>query len=124
MKNIFPQETSYKKIFRKHGIPIVVASKIIGRSYGYTSHLMSGNIKMPKDAAEKGIKDGETVKIFSPRGSITAKAMYVNELGRGLLAMTHGWNNSNINELTDDGFLDPISGFPTYRGFLCNIEKV
>ena len=53
MKNIFPQETSYKKIFRKHGIPIVVASKIIGRSYGYTSHLMSGNIKMPKDAAEK-----------------------------------------------------------------------
>ena len=53
MKNIFPQETSYKKIFRKHSVSIVVASKIIERSYGYTSHLMSGNIKMPTDAAEK-----------------------------------------------------------------------
>ncbi len=53
MKNIFPQETSYKKIFRKHGVPLVVASKIIERSYSYTSHLMSGNINMPADAAEK-----------------------------------------------------------------------
>lgn len=78
----------------------------------------------PKDAIRKGIKDGEPVRIFSPRGSVTAKAMFVNGLGRGLLAMTHGWSNSNINELTDDGFLDPISGFPAYRGFLCNIEKV
>ena len=53
MKTIFPQETSYKKIFRKYNVPIVVASKIISLSYGYTSHLMSGNIKMPTDAAEK-----------------------------------------------------------------------
>ena len=53
MKNIFPEETPYKKIFRNYGVPIVVASKIIERSYGYTCHLMSGNIKMPPDAAEK-----------------------------------------------------------------------
>ena len=53
MKNFFPEETPYKKIFRKHGIPIVVASNIIGRSYSYTCHLMAGNIKMPADAAEK-----------------------------------------------------------------------
>ena len=53
MKNIFPEETPYKKIFRKHRVPIVVASKVIERSYGYTCHLMSGNIKMPADAAEK-----------------------------------------------------------------------
>jgi len=53
MKIPFPQETHYKKIFRKHGVPIVIASKVIGLSYSYTSHLLSGNIKMPKDAAEK-----------------------------------------------------------------------
>lgn len=53
MKNIFPEETHYKKIFRKHGVPIVVASNIIEHSYSYTCHLMSGNIKMPPDAAEK-----------------------------------------------------------------------
>jgi hypothetical protein len=53
MKSFFPQETSYKKIFRKYNIPLVIASKVIDRSYGYTCHLMAGNIKMPADAAEK-----------------------------------------------------------------------
>ena len=70
MQNFFPEETSFKKIFRKHRVPIVVASKIIGRSYGYTCHLMSGNIKMPADASEKldaFCKKLESGKIRKPK---------------------------------------------------------
>jgi anaerobic selenocysteine-containing dehydrogenase len=78
----------------------------------------------PSDARAKGISEGDLVKITSPRGGITAKALFVESLGNGIVGMTHGWNKSNINELTDDELLDPISGFPAYRGFLCNIEKV
>jgi formate dehydrogenase (coenzyme F420) alpha subunit len=77
----------------------------------------------PEDAMIHGIQDGDPVKIFSKRGAITAKAKYTSGLNRGILAMTHGWSQSNINELTDDELLDSISGFPAYRGFLCNIEK-
>ena len=77
----------------------------------------------PEDAKEKGISNGGMVKISSPRGSITAKALFVESLRKGLVGMTHGWNKSNVNELTDDKLLDPICGFPAYRGFLCNIEK-
>ncbi len=75
------------------------------------------------DAKSKGILEGDTVKISSPRGSITAKAIFIDSLVPGIVGMTHGWNQSNINELTDDELLDPISSFPAYRGFLCNIEK-
>lgn len=78
----------------------------------------------PADARDKGISEGDLVMIYSPRGSITAKALFVENLRNGIVGMTHGWNKSNINELTDDELLDPISGFPAYRGFFCNIEKV
>ncbi len=78
----------------------------------------------PEDAASKGISNGDAVRIISPRGSITAKAILIKGLGKGQVAMTHGWDKSSANELTDDGVLDPISAFPAYRGFLCNIEKV
>lgn len=77
----------------------------------------------PADARAKGISEGDLVKISSPRGHVTAKALFIESLGKGIVGMTHGWNKSNINELTDDELLDPISGFPAYRGFLCNIEK-
>ncbi len=38
--------------------------------------------------------------------------------------MPHGWTRANGNELTDDACLDPLSGFPAYRGFYCGVEKV
>ncbi len=76
------------------------------------------------DASSKGISNGDAVKVSSPRGSITVKAVLIERLGRGQVAMSHGWSKSSVNELTDDAMLDPISGFPAYRGFLCNIEKV
>ena len=78
----------------------------------------------PADAEAKGISDGDPVKISSPRGSIIAKAVFIESLGKSIVGMTHGWNKSNVNELTDDELLDPVSGFPAYRGFLCNIEKI
>jgi len=53
MKNIFPQETTFKKIIRKHGVPNFYVSRFIGYSYAYTSHLLSGHVKMPTNAAEK-----------------------------------------------------------------------
>lgn len=77
----------------------------------------------PSDASYLGISEGSVVSITSLRGSIRAKARLVKGLNSGIVAMSHGWAESNINELTDDSLLDPISGFPGYRGFLCRVEK-
>ncbi|SPD75356.1 Anaerobic dehydrogenases [uncultured Desulfobacterium sp.] len=77
----------------------------------------------PTDATSLAIREGEIVAVTSPRGSIKVKATIVPSLSAGMIAMSHGWNEANVNELTDDAVLDPISGFPAYRGFLCRIEK-
>jgi cysteine desulfurase NifS len=34
------------------------------------------------------------------------------------------WQECNVNELTDLGRVDPISGFPVYKALLCEVEKV
>ena len=75
------------------------------------------------DAAKLDISEGDTVAITSPRGSIRVKAKLAKMLPIGIIAMSHGWNGANVNELTDDSILDPISGFPAYRGFFCRVEK-
>jgi hypothetical protein len=36
---------------------------------------------------------------------------------------THGRNDANVNELTDDRHLDPISGFPPFKSLLCQVER-
>ncbi|MEZ5478114.1 MAG: hypothetical protein R3E95_11720 [Thiolinea sp.] len=33
----------------------------------------------------------------------------------GVVHCFHGWNQANINELTDDQALDLISGFPPFK---------
>ncbi|MBU1054647.1 MAG: molybdopterin-dependent oxidoreductase [Proteobacteria bacterium] len=80
----------------------------------------------PADASSLGISEGNNVSISSLRGSIQAKAQLNKSLKSGIVAMSHGWSKSNVNELTDDSAqsLDPISSFPGYRGFLCKVEKV
>ena len=46
-------ETTYKKIIKTHQVPLFVVAEHLGYSYAYTSHLLSGHVKMPVDAAEK-----------------------------------------------------------------------
>ncbi len=75
------------------------------------------------DASNLGITEGEAVNVTSSRGSTKVKTTIVPLLSAGTVAMSHGWNETNVNELTDDAVLDPISGFPAYRGFLCRVEK-
>lgn len=77
----------------------------------------------PSDASALGIREGDTVSITSPRGSIRAKATLIQAINAGTVAMSHGWTEANVNELTDDASLDLISGFPGDRGFLCRVEK-
>ena len=31
------------------------------------------------------------------------------------------WQQANVNELTDPGNVDPISGFPVYKALLCDV---
>jgi len=48
-------------------------------------------------------------------------ARVTDRIKPGVAHCAHGWNHANINELTDDGALDPISGFPPFKSLLCEV---
>jgi anaerobic selenocysteine-containing dehydrogenase len=78
----------------------------------------------PVDAEIRSISTGDKVEISSPRGVITFRADVTDIIKQGVVHCFHGWNDANINELTDDAHLDPISGFPPFKSLLCEVKKV
>ena len=78
----------------------------------------------PQTAACLGIKDSEYVIVETQRGSIKVKACLTDDIIAGIVQITHGWSQANVNELTDSEQRDLILGYPTLRGLLCRIRKV
>lgn len=77
----------------------------------------------PQDAASRGITDGDTVVVSSPRGQVNFVARITERIKPGVVHCAHGWNHANVNILTDDRSLDPISGFPAFKSALCQVTK-
>lgn len=84
-----------------------------------------------KDAAARGIAGGDWVRVQSPRGQVTMRALVTEDIVPGAVDASMGgggplgpkaWQGCNINDLTDLKY-DPISGFPIYKALLCQVEK-
>ncbi|WMP16179.1 molybdopterin-containing oxidoreductase family protein [Thiothrix lacustris] len=78
----------------------------------------------PDDAAARGISTGDAVEVRSARGMVQFRADVTDIMKPGVAHCFHGWNEANVNELTDDQHLDPISGFPPFKSLLCEVRKV
>lgn len=76
------------------------------------------------DAEERGLADGDMVRITSTANStgIEAKLEVTNLVRPGVIDMFHGWSKANVNELITRDF-DPISGFPPFKEGLCQVVK-
>lgn len=102
-----------------HGIP------------GLVRHQPAPTVTMhPQDAAARGIEDGDSVEIRSPRGRVTMVAEVTEAIMPGTVDASMGggtpvgpeaWQTANINALTDMNHFDPISGFPIYKTLLCEV---
>ncbi len=84
------------------------------------------------DAAEKGIKDGDTVLIWNAYGKILRTATVLETLMPGYLEVPHGsWVDMDEKEGIDRGGADnvlcgPVSsgmGVSGYNNYNCNFEK-
>jgi anaerobic selenocysteine-containing dehydrogenase len=86
----------------------------------------------PQTAAELGIVDGEWVYLASPRGRVEIKARFFKHIHPKVVAAPHGywygvedgWRRLNINMLTDNKPLDPVTAGPPIKALLCRVEKV
>ncbi|HEY0847766.1 MAG TPA: molybdopterin oxidoreductase family protein [Noviherbaspirillum sp.] len=82
----------------------------------------------PVDAAERGIEDGERVRIFNDRGSFVAKARVTDKARRGMVVGLSIWwkklagDGKNANEVTSQRLTD-MGGGPTFYDVLVQVEK-
>jgi len=89
----------------------------------YPDPLIEINIET---AENLGIKEGEWVRVESPRGHVKAKARPTQNVPPKLIVLLSGWSNetgANANCLTDNDAVDPVSGFPEFRASLCKVVK-
>lgn len=77
----------------------------------------------PKDAAERGLVDGDDVRVFNHLGEIFMKVEVTNMVLPGVVDIFHGWAKADVNLLISRDFC-PITGFPPYRAALCQVEKI
>lgn len=80
----------------------------------------------PKDAASLQVADGDLVEVTSATGSLKIRVSIVGQdkIQQGFLQITHGFDEVNVNRITPDDILDPVSGFPAMKSVLVNVTKI
>jgi formate dehydrogenase len=92
----------------------------------------------PADAAAAGIEDGASCRITSPHGAIELTARLTDEVGRGTVAVPHGWGHrggwrtavaaggANVNLLasSEPGDLERLAGMAFLNGIPVRLEAV
>ncbi|MBN1625777.1 MAG: molybdopterin oxidoreductase family protein [Deltaproteobacteria bacterium] len=82
----------------------------------------------PEDGQQRGIISGDMLRIKTPRGCIRMQARLSDVVHPGSIQIAWGWGEVDpelsINNLTDDYRRDPVTGTPSNRVFMCEIEKV
>jgi len=76
----------------------------------------------PRNASSLGVADGETVRIVSRRGAVTARVKVTEESPPGVVSMTFHFAESPTNMLTSPA-LDPVAKIPELKVCAVRIEK-
>jgi anaerobic selenocysteine-containing dehydrogenase len=77
----------------------------------------------PETAKRYGVADGEWAFVETKRGSIEIKAKVTEDIAPNVISVPHGWQDANVNILTDNTPADPVSGYPVFKGLLCRIRQ-
>lgn len=77
----------------------------------------------PDDAGEKGIEDGDQVRVSSARGEVQLKARVTDEVNPGVLYTTFHFPEALVNNVTGSGH-DSETLCPEYKVVAVGVEKV
>ena len=93
----------------------------------------------PRDADQYDIVDGQTVAVSSRVGTVTLPAEISDEIMTGVVSIPHGWGHNkrgarlqvaaaypgvSANDLTDDQFLDDLTGNAALSGVPVSIRPI
>jgi anaerobic selenocysteine-containing dehydrogenase len=113
--------------------PLMMLTGTRNRIYHHTQYrnLASVRKQYPEPLAEintvtaggLGILDGEMVTVETPRGSIRIKAKVTDGIHPSVISVPHGWAEANVNILTYDTEVDPVTAFIGFKSVLCRVTK-
>ena len=96
-----------------------MSRKVKGLNVFHSEELVEIN---PQDGSALGIAEGETVKVISRRGAVTARARITEVSPVGVVFMTFHFAESPTNQLTIPA-LDPVAKIPEFKVCAIRIEK-
>jgi formate dehydrogenase major subunit len=95
-----------------------------GRTEGLNEIAGSSFIEInTEDAKQRGIKDGDKVRVFNSRASIESTARVSEKTKPGQTWMPFHFQDGNANWLTSPG-LDRICATPEYKVCAAQVEKL
>ena len=93
----------------------------------------------PDDAQKLRIQNNETVNVFSRVGCVEIEVEITEDIMPGVVSIPHGWGHhrqgvqwqvaqkhagASINDLTDDQFIDLLTGNAAFSGVRVRVEKI
>jgi predicted molibdopterin-dependent oxidoreductase YjgC len=107
------------------------------RLAAYHTHTMTGRtpgirVFLPEETAEinpsdgrrLGIEDGQTVRIVSRRGEVTATACLTERSAEGVVFLSFHFPDQTITNLLTNDAHDPIAHTPEYKACAVRVESV
>jgi anaerobic selenocysteine-containing dehydrogenase len=76
----------------------------------------------PDDATAAGVVDGQPVLVRTDRGHLVGTAKVDAAIRPGVVSVPHGHHGANVNVLTDQDVLDPVTGMVRYSGVPVTVE--
>jgi anaerobic selenocysteine-containing dehydrogenase len=91
----------------------------------------------PEDAADRGLEQGQRVRVRSEKGSIEIACEISDEMMRGVVSIPHGWGHDrkgiqltiaqtqpgqSINDITDNRAVDELCGTAAFNGTRVTVE--
>lgn len=91
----------------------------------------------PQDLASRGLADGATVRVRSRSGEVVVEVEATEEMMQGVVSLPHGWGHhrkgtrlgvaeahagASNNDLTDETWLDQVSGNAALNGVPVTVE--
>lgn len=77
-----------------------------------------------EDADARGIRDGDTVRVFNANGSFEARALTGTEVASGVIVFPHGFADANYNRLAAAAIVDEPSGTSALNGLEVDVERI
>jgi anaerobic selenocysteine-containing dehydrogenase len=92
----------------------------------------------PDDLAARQLKDGQSVRVGSNVGDVTLPVASTDDIMPGVVSIPHGFGHGregvrltiasqhpgvNVNDLTDDQVIDPLTGMAVFNGVPVTVER-